>query len=154
MINARKERHRSVEVADPDLGGAGIEIEDTFFVDFGYRIRGGKYFNADLWRACKEERLLGNLGPIGSEPGNIDSLDTVGSGDWALSKNEALREQLGQKTANGKLTARVAESWRRTHEDASVAIGLDPVREPGELGVSQDLGPAIQVDPGLRCKVR
>jgi len=30
--------------------------------------------------------------------------------------------------------------------DASVAIGLDPVREPDELGVSQDLGPAIQVE--------
>src|SRR5260370_1109274 len=90
----------------------------------------------------------------GSETCDIDSLDTVGGGDWALSKNEAFREQLGQKTANGKLTARVAESWRRTHEDASEAIGLDPVREPGELGVSQDLGPAIQVEPGLRCKVR
>jgi hypothetical protein len=27
MIRASKERHRSVEVADPDLGGAGIEVE-------------------------------------------------------------------------------------------------------------------------------
>jgi len=75
-------------------------------------------------------------------------------GNWAINKDEALREQLGQKTADGKLTARVAESWRRTHEDASEAIGLDPVREPGERGVSQDLGPAIQVEPRLRCKVR
>jgi hypothetical protein len=154
MINARKERHGSVEVAKPDLGGAGVKIEGAFFVDLGWGVRWRKDFDADLWGACKEERLLGNLGPIGSEPCDIDSLDTVGGGDWALRKNEALREQLRQKTANGKLTARVAESWRRTHEDASEAIGLDPVREPGELGVSQDLGPAIQVEPGLRCKVR
>ena len=97
---------------------------------------------------------MGNLGPTGIEPGDIDSLDTVGDRDRAISKNETSTEQLGQQTANGKLTARVAESWRRTHEDASVAIGLDPVREPDELGVSQDLGPAIQVEPGLRCKVR
>jgi hypothetical protein len=153
-MRRRKEGNRTVRSADPDLGCARIEIESAFFVDFGGRIGGGKDLNADLWGACKEERFLGNLGPTGIEPGDIDSLDTVGDRDRAISKNETSREQLGQKTANGKLTARVAESWRRTHEDASEAIGLDPVREPGERGVSQDLGPAIQVEPRLRCKVR
>jgi hypothetical protein len=152
-MRRRKEGNRTVRSADPDLGCARIEIESAFFVDFGGRIGGGKDLNADLWGAC-EERFLGNLGPTGIEPGDIDSLDTVGDRDRAISKNETSREQLGQKTANGKLTARVAESWRRTHEDASEAIGLDPVREPGERGVSQDLGPAIQVEPRLRCKVR
>jgi hypothetical protein len=100
LMGRRKEGNRTVQSANPDLGCARIEIESAFFVDFGGRIGGGKDLNADLWGTCKEERLLGNLGPIGSEPGDIDSLDTVGGGDWALSKNEALREQLGQKTAN------------------------------------------------------
>jgi len=129
-MRRRKEGNRTVQSANPDLGRARIEIESAFFVDFGGRIGGGKDLNADLWGACKEERLLGNLGPIGSEPGNIDSLDTVGSGDWALSKNEALREQLGQKTANGKLTARVAESFAQTAQfvqSGAADVGLLPL---------------------------
>src|SRR5260370_9338333 len=98
LMRRRKEGNRTVQSANPDLGCARIEIESAFFVDFGRRIGGGKDLNADLWGACKEERLLGNLGPIGSEPGNIDSLDTVGIADWALSMNEPFGKQLAQKT--------------------------------------------------------
>ena len=38
MIDARKERHGSVEVADPDLGGAGIEVEGAFLLDLGWGV--------------------------------------------------------------------------------------------------------------------
>src|SRR6516225_11539722 len=30
MVNGRKERYGALEVADPDLGGSGIEIEGAF----------------------------------------------------------------------------------------------------------------------------
>jgi hypothetical protein len=93
MISARKERHRSVEVADPDLGGAGIEIEDTFFVDFGYRIRGRKYFNADLWSVSKDKRFLDNLRAVGRKPGDINGFDAVRRRDRTLCKDHALRKQ-------------------------------------------------------------
>jgi len=33
MIRTKKKSHRTVEVADPDFGGAGIEIEGAFFGD-------------------------------------------------------------------------------------------------------------------------
>src|SRR5262249_46168055 len=47
-INARKERHRSVEVTNPDLGRSGVEIKGTFFVDLGLGIGRRKDLNADL----------------------------------------------------------------------------------------------------------
>ena len=36
----------------------------------------------------------------------------------------------------------------------AILIGLDAIGEPGELGVSQDLAPARQVEAGLRREVR
>jgi hypothetical protein len=39
---SNKKGHRSVEVADPDLGGAGVKIESAFLVDLGGRIERGK----------------------------------------------------------------------------------------------------------------
>ena len=32
-IDARKERHGSIEITDPDLGSTGVKIEHAFFVD-------------------------------------------------------------------------------------------------------------------------
>ena len=55
---------------------------------------------------------------------------------------------------NVTLATGMTESWGRTHEDASEAIGLDTIGEPGELGISKDLGPARQVEAGLRGEVR
>jgi hypothetical protein len=40
MINARKEGHGAIKVADPNLGGAGVEIERPFFVDLGGGMEG------------------------------------------------------------------------------------------------------------------
>ena len=42
----------------------------------------------------------------------------------------------------------------RTHEDVAILIGLDAIRKPGELLISQTLGPARQVEGGLRTEVR
>jgi hypothetical protein len=154
MVNARKERHGAVEVADPNLGGAGIKIERPFLVHLGCGVRRGKDLDANIGGANQDNKILVNFGPIWSEPSDVYGLDTVGGRRWALSKNEPLGEHLRQKAANGELAARVTESWRRTHEDTSEAIGLDAVREFGQLGINQELVPAIQVKPGLTFVVR
>jgi len=39
-IRTDEKRNRTVEVANPNLGGAGVEVECVFFVDLGGRIRG------------------------------------------------------------------------------------------------------------------
>ena len=38
-MRTSKERYRAVEVANPNLGGAGVEIENAFFVDLRSGIR-------------------------------------------------------------------------------------------------------------------
>jgi len=48
----------------------------------------------------------------------------------------------------------VGESWRRTHKDTAKPIGLKPIRELRELGVSKEFAPASQVEHGLRLEIR
>ena len=45
---AGKECHAAIAVADPDLGGPGIEIEEAFFSDLGCGIGGGEDLDANL----------------------------------------------------------------------------------------------------------
>ena len=42
MIRTNKKSDRSVEVADPDFGGAGVEVESAFLVDLGWGVRWGR----------------------------------------------------------------------------------------------------------------
>jgi hypothetical protein len=42
MTRTNKKGHGAIEVADPDLGGAGIKVESLLFVDLGRRIGRGE----------------------------------------------------------------------------------------------------------------
>ena len=52
------------------------------------------------------------------------------------------------------LPTRVSESWRRAHEDVSMAIGLNPIRELRKRWIRQDFGPTREVELGLRKPLR
>ena len=41
LVRTDKKVDGSVEVTDPDLGGAGVEVERALFVDFRWKIGGG-----------------------------------------------------------------------------------------------------------------
>jgi hypothetical protein len=156
MIGTNKERHRTVEITDPNLGGAGVEIECALFVDFASGIRGGKDFDTNLRGANEDGRfwLLFDCKPVWAQPSHIDSFDAVSSRERALCNDEALRKQVGQKIAQGKLSPPVAESWRGSHEDMSVSIGLDAVRELRQPRICREFGPTSQVELGLRPEIR
>jgi len=64
-----------------------------------------------------------------------------------------LSEQFGQEIGNVTLAAGVTESWRRTHEDASEAIGLDAIRELGEVRISKNFLPACEVEARLGFEI-
>src|SRR5436309_15818358 len=105
MINTNKKRHRTIEVADPDLGRAGVEIESAFFVDLALGIRRGKHFDTDF-RGANEDGgfwLIVDFKPAWPEPSDVDGLDAISSRDRALCNDEALGKQVGQKIAQGKL---------------------------------------------------
>ena len=93
MINARKERHRAVEVADPDLGGAGVEVEGAFFVDLGWGVRWGKDLDADLGRASECEGSLEQLWPATVEPHEVNGFDTVSGGKRAFGESTTVGEE-------------------------------------------------------------
>jgi hypothetical protein len=79
-INARKERHRSVEVTNPNLGRSGVQIKGTFFVDLGLGIGRRKDLNADLGSleaecsACADVRFEVSFSLAGIRPALCGSL--------------------------------------------------------------------------------
>lgn len=149
-MRRRKEGNRTVQSANPDFGCACVEIEGAFFLDFGGGIGGRQNFDTDLGSASQDNGILGNFGPAGSEPGDVDSLDAVSGGHRALRQCLTVGEELTQETDNVTLATGMAESWRRAHEDVTVAIGLDAVGDLRQKGISQDLGPAGEIALGLQ----
>jgi len=150
----RKERHRTVVAADPDFGRAGVEIEGAFFGNFGGRIGGGENFDADL-RSALEQGDLGDVFlSLGSQPGDVDGFDAGGSRNRAFRQHSTAAQKRNQKPGDMALVLGVERSRRRTHKEIAMPICLDAIREPGELGVGKNLGPASQVEAGLRSEIR
>ena len=112
MINARKEGYGSVEVADPDLGGAGIEVEGAFLLDLGWGVRWGKDFDADLGRAIEYERSLEQLGTATAEPGEVYRLNPIGCRNGAFGEWSTHGKELQQKSKHLALAVGVQEARR------------------------------------------
>jgi hypothetical protein len=153
MIRTKKKRHGTVEVADPDLGGAGIEVERAFLVNLGGGIRWGKDFDADLWRASQYEGSLEELGPSTVEPHKVNGFDTVSGAKRAFGESTTVGKEGLQQVGDLALAVGVGESWRWTHDDVSVSIGFDPIGECGQARIGQDFGPAGKVKRGLSLEI-
>ena len=154
MIGTNKKGHRTVEVADPDLGGTGVEIESAFFVYFALGVGGRKHFDTDFGCAREDKGSLPELGSTSGEPSQVNGLDSISSREWTLCQRAAVRKEISEEVRNVSLAVRVGKTWWGSHEDMPVAIGLDPVGELGQFRIGHDLGPAIQVEPSLRFEIR
>jgi hypothetical protein len=84
MVRRNKKGHRAVEVANPHFGGAAVEVQGALFVDFSARIGRRNDLNTDLGGVAEELRIFSDLWAVGSEPADVDSLDAIGGGHWAL----------------------------------------------------------------------
>lgn len=154
MVRRNKKGDGTVHRAKPDFGCAGVKVQGALFVDFGGRIGRRKNLNTNLGRDGEELGIFGNLWAIGAEPGYVDSLDAIRGGQWTLRQGSTMGQQLIQEMDNVTLTTRVAESWRRAHEDVAMAIGLNTMWESGQCRISQYLGPEREIDLGLRNALR
>jgi hypothetical protein len=154
MSRTNEKGDRSVEVANPDLGGTGIKIEHAFFVDLGPCIRRRKDLDANVWGPEKDDWVLTNFGPLRSEPGDIDGSDACSGRKRALGNAFARGEQLKEQSSYLDLPTAMSRSGWGAHEDTTVLISLDAIRQLSELRISEDLGPTSQVKPGLRLKIR
>jgi hypothetical protein len=141
-------------MADPDLGGAGIEVESTLFFDLARRIGGGEDLDTDFWRELEQDELGQVLFSVAGDPGHICGLDATSGGNRAFCEDLPVRKELQQQRANPALPVAMDRSWRRSHNQMPMLIGLDAIRELGKLGVSEDLGRARKVKLGLCGQVR
>ena len=154
MVGTNKKGHRTVEVADPDLGGAGVEIESAFFVHLALGIRRGKDFDTDFGCACEDKGSLPELGSTPGEPSEVNGLYAIGSRERTLCQSAAVRKEISEEVCNVPLAIGVGKTWWGSHEDMPVSIGLDPVGELGQFRIGHDLGPASEVEAGLRLEIR
>ena len=154
MVGTNKKGHRTVEVADPDLGGAGVEIESAFFVHLALGIGRGKDFDTDFGCACEDKGSLAELEAATGKPSEINGLDSVRGGYGALGHGPAGGKELNQQSHDLALAVRVRKTWRRSREYMPVSIGLDPVGELGQFRIGHDLGPASEVEAGLSLEIR
>ena len=144
----------ALEVANPYLGGAGVEVQSALFVDFGARIGRGNNLNTDLWCALEEGETANVLGTLRGQPGNVDGLDAAGSGKKTLGEYDPVRKKLAQQTGDMSLAPAMDRSRRRTHKDVAMLVGFNAMREFGECGISEYLGPTGEIKLGLKFQVR
>ena len=149
MIRTNKKSDRSVEVADPDFGGAGVEVESAFFVDLGLGVGWGKDFDADFRRARQKARLKVKFGPGGIQPCDVERLHAVSGRNRALGQRLAVGQKLVEEAYDSVLAARMTEAGWGSHEDVSVTIRLDAIGQFGQTRVCAEFSPTSQVKAGL-----
>ena len=144
MIWTNKKRHRTLEITNPDLGRAGVEIESAFFVDLGSSIRSGKDLDANRRGSGKRGRwisdqpaflILGEQDDIGDPDLAVASKDSLlDCGEFAAVK---LIEEIGNSASS--LAMVKARGWR--HDELAGSVNLEAFGTIGEGGIAANLEP-------------
>jgi hypothetical protein len=111
MVHGRKESHGALKVADPDLGGSGIEIEGAFFVDFCCGVRRGKHLDTDFWCAGEDEGSLPELNSTLAEPSEVDGLNSVSCRERTFCQNASIRPEIFEEVGNVSLAIQMQKTW-------------------------------------------
>jgi hypothetical protein len=144
MIGTNKKPHRTVEVADPNLVRAGVEVEGAFFGDLWWGIRSGKDLDAN-------RRSTGEGGSwISNQPAflSLGEQDDIGDSDLAVASKDSLLDSC--KFAGVKLVEEIGDSasslpmfeargWR--HDELAARVNLEAFGPIGEGGLGADLEP-------------
>ena len=145
MTDARKKRYGSVEVADPNLVRAGVEIEGAFFVDLCRRIRPGKDLNAHRRSNGKRRRWIIDQPAFLS----LGEQDDVGDSDLAVAGKDSLldscefaRLELVEEIGDSASSLATVEARGWGHDDLATRVGLEAFGPIGEGGICADLEPA------------
>ena len=144
MIGTNKKGHRAIEVAGPDLGGAGVEIESAFFVDLGRGIRSGKDLYTNRRSTGKRGRWINDQPTFlsnGKQDDIGDSHLAIASKDSLLDCGEfagvKLIEEIGNSASS--LAMVKARGWR--HDELAGSVNLEAFGTIGEGGIAANLEP-------------
>jgi hypothetical protein len=144
MIETNKKRHRTVEIADPDLGRAGVEIEGAFFINFSRRIGSGKDFDAN-GRSTREGGRCVSDEPVflsGSQQDDIGDPDlTAASKDSLLHCGEFADVKLVEQISNSTSSLPMFESRGWRHDELAGSVDLKAFGQIGEDGIAADFKP-------------
>ena len=144
MIGTNKKGHRAIEVAGPDLGGAGVEIESALFVDLGRGIRSGKDLYTNRRSTGKRGRWINDQPTFlsnGKQDDIGDSHLAIASKDSLLDCGEfagvKLIEEIGNSASS--LAMVKARGWR--HDELAGSVDLEAFGTIGEGGIAANLEP-------------
>lgn len=144
MINARKERHGAIEIADPNLGSAGVKIEGTFFADLSLGIRSGKDLHANRRSTGKRGRWISDEPPFlrGGEQDDIgDSHLAVARKDRLLDCGEFAGVKLIEEIGNSASSLAMVEARGWRHDELAGSVDLEAFGTIGESGIAANLEP-------------
>jgi hypothetical protein len=146
MIGTKKKRNRTVEVADPDLRGAGVEVEGAFFVDFAWSVRWGQDLDAD----GRGRRKRGCW--IKSKPAflSLCEQDDIGDSDLAIASEYGLLvysqvsvSQTIDEVSDGESAAAMVEARGWRHDELAARVDLEAFRPIGEGRIVTYFEPAL-----------
>ena len=144
-----EESHRAVAGTQPDLFGAGVEVKASLFRNLRLGISGRYHFHADFRRPGKTRFLSKFFNALGRGPGHVGRFDTIRGRDRTLCQHAALGHEVPKQMRDCGLIRPVAGRWRRTHNDASVAIRLNSPFDPGQFPIRQQFSPPAPVEGPL-----
>jgi hypothetical protein len=146
MINARKERHGAIAVANPNLGGAGVKIKGTFFIDPGLGIRSGKDLYAKRRGNGKRGRRVSDQPTflsVGKQDDIGDSHLTVASKNSLLDCGELASMKLIEQIGNGTSSLPMIKAWRWRHDEFAGCVDLEAFGTISEGRIAANLEPAF-----------
>ena len=143
-IRTNKKGHRTVEVARPNLGRAGVEVEGAFFVDLGRGIRSGKDLYANRRGSGKRGRWVSDQPTFLSD----GEQDDIGDSHLAVASKDSLLdcgkfaglkliEEIGNSASS--LAMVKARGWR--HDELAGSVDLEAFGTIGEGGIAANLEP-------------
>ena len=147
MINARKERHRAIKVTDPDLSGAGDEIEGALFVDLGWGVRSRKDLYADRRGSGKRVRWISDQPTFLSvrEQNDIGDPDlAVASKDGLLDRGEFAGIQVIEEIGNNASSLAMVEARGWRHDELAARVDLEAFGTICEGGITADFEPPFR----------
>ena len=153
MIGTDKKRHRTFEVADPDFGCAGVEIESTFRIDLRGRVRWGTDLNTNRRGGGKRTGWISDQPAFlgGRKQDDIgDPNLAVASKDCLLDCSQFARVQLIEEIGNSASSLAMIEARWGGHDELADAVDLEAFGTIGECGIAADLEPAS--DGRIVCK--
>ena len=143
-IRTNKKSDRSIEVADPNLGRAGIEVEGAFFVDLDRGIRSGKDLYASRRSTGKRGRWISNQPTFLSDGKQDDIGDShlaVASKDSLLDCGEFAGVKLIEEIGNSASSLAMVETRGWRHDELAGSVDLEAFGTIGEGGIAANLEP-------------